>query len=181
VLSGIESLTSLQAGQPDIPTLGKKDVKIAPEGFHDIMPEEGITIGFGEGIAEEVRKIVEEKCNDGKDFQGCIGAVHEAITKTDLNTHTKRFVLLTAGTVALAMPWLAVIVVVAAIGISLWAGSNTPAKVHLPHEDDGPLAQIQTLGDDVSEITFAMGDKDEAEVVATVTITPTPAPAPSSV
>jgi hypothetical protein len=127
-----------------------------------------------------VRKIVEEKCKDNKNVQVCIGEVHQILAKTELNTHTKRFILLSAGAVAvLVQSVISAIIVLGAISGVILSESNKQAKVHLPHEENGPLAQIGDLGDDVSEIAFSTGNGDEVDVVATVTITPTPTPTPN--
>ncbi|KAF2444647.1 hypothetical protein P171DRAFT_279562 [Karstenula rhodostoma CBS 690.94] len=169
-----------RAGYPDVATLDSREVNIAPDGFHDDIPQEGLTFGLGPEIAAEMKKIVEENCKDRKDLQVCIEKVHDTLTNTQLNTHSKRFVLLTAGTVAAVVPW--IIPVIAVVGIVAWALASEdgkPAKVYLPHEKNGPLAQIETLGDDVDYVAFSIGEGDEANVVANVTITLTPTPTPN--
>lgn len=120
-----------------------------------------------------------ENCKDGKNLKVCIEKVHQSLAETQLNIHSKRFILLTAGAVATLLPWIIPVVVVAgAVGWGLALSNNAPAKVHLPYEDNGPLAQIENLGDNISEVAFAIGEGEEAHVVVTVTVTPTPIPTP---
>jgi len=180
MLLKLVKLNSIQAPHPDAPNLGKRDVTIAPDGFHETIPEEGITIGLGEEIAEEIGKIVEEKCKDNKNMHICIEEVRRALETTQLSTHTKRFILLTAGAVAFLIEWvIPAIIVIGSVGGGLLLNDKKESKVHLPHEENGPLAQIETLKDDVSGIAFATGTGDDTDVVATVTITQTPTPIPN--
>ncbi|KAL1592775.1 hypothetical protein SLS60_011191 [Paraconiothyrium brasiliense] len=168
------------AGYPDVTTPNAREVNIGPDGFHDTIPQEGLTFGLGPEITAEMKKIVEENCKDNKNLQVCIEKVHDTLTNTQLNTHSKRFLLLTAGAVAVAVPWIiAAIIVVSKIALTWALADGETGKLHLPHEDNGPLAQIETLGDDVDYVAFSTGEGDNANVVANVTITPTPAPMPN--
>lgn len=169
-----------KANDPDVPNVGKREVNIAPEGFHDEIPENGITIGLGEEISHDVRKIVEENCKDSKNLHICIEKVHQTLSETHLNTHTKRFILLTAGTVALILQWaVTAVITLGAVGGALAIDSYKQSKVHLTYEDVAPIAQLDDIGD-ASEIAFATGSGDDIRIVATVTVTPTPTPTPDA-
>ncbi|KAF1848132.1 uncharacterized protein K460DRAFT_308071 [Cucurbitaria berberidis CBS 394.84] len=68
---------------------------VYPTGSYNEFPKEGITIGFGPDLRKQIKETMIQNCKD-KPRQDCRNSVIPILQNTDVTTHTKRFVVISA-------------------------------------------------------------------------------------
>jgi hypothetical protein len=138
-----------------------------PQGFYDDFPKDGVTVVFGPDLKQRIKDAIGNDCQSNP--TSCRERLIPIIQNTDVNTHTKRFVMVTAfvvGEVVMALSYL-----LAAGAGAAWLVTDVPA-VRLSYSD---LAQLHDIGHTDSVVI----DQGEGTTPTTGTV-PTMSEAPTS-
>jgi hypothetical protein len=141
-----------QCNNPLFPQENLKDpepsgdkLQIYPQGIYDDFPKDGVTVVFGPDLKQRISVAIGNNCHT--DLTSCRERLMPILQNTDLHTHTKRFILITAfviGDVVASVSYLLSVAAAAAAGAGTgaWLASEVPA-VRLSYSD---LAQIHDSG-----------------------------------
>ncbi|KAF2826892.1 hypothetical protein CC86DRAFT_381953 [Ophiobolus disseminans] len=143
-------------------------VEIFPTGIFDEFPSDGITIAFGPDVHKQIENALARECKKGTYTTECQQALAPILHRTNLSTHTKRFILT-------ASVWItAILVAVVAAWVTQMvneANEKVPMNIKLNNKD---LAQIQTMSD--ASTFAAIGIGPGAWATATITVHPAATP-----
>jgi hypothetical protein len=137
-------------------------LQIFPTGIYDKFPNDGITIALGPDLRGQVQDAITKQCTNGGPTQECQNALASILQKTDMTTHTKRFV--TIGVLFAASGLIAVLAFLMAHA----SPAAAPSEVTF---DAGDLSQIHSLG---GVNTFAAVTSGASAPPATVVYQPAP-------
>jgi hypothetical protein len=115
-----------------------------PQGIYDDFPKDGVTVVFGPDLKQRIRDAIGNDCHT--DPTSCREKLMPILENTDVHTHAKRFILISAFLIAdvvVSLSWLLATAAGAATGAgAAWLASDVPA-LRLSYSD---LAQIHDLG-----------------------------------
>ncbi|KAF1836060.1 hypothetical protein BDW02DRAFT_596727 [Decorospora gaudefroyi] len=77
-------------------------IQIYPTGVYEGVPEDGITIAFGPKLREQIESIRSQKCKT-QQGEDCRHALSTAFSQTDISTHLKRYFILLAWAIGIAL------------------------------------------------------------------------------
>ncbi|KAJ4377484.1 hypothetical protein N0V83_000309 [Neocucurbitaria cava] len=117
-------------------------VQIYPTGIYDEFPKEGITMAFGPELRKQIKDTMLQNCKD-KSREQCRNALNPVLQRTDVTTHTKRFIAISAillGELLIAIA--AETLIIFGEGIYLHNTADVPKEIKFDH---GDLDQIQSM------------------------------------
>jgi hypothetical protein len=148
-----------------------------PQGIYDDFPKDGVTVVFGPDLKQRIKDAIGDDCQNNPG--SCRDRLMPVLQNTDVHTHAKRFILISAfliTDVVAALSYLLVAGSAAAAGAgAAWLASDVPA-VKLDYSD---LAQIHDLGK-VDKIVVEQGENATPTTIAVPAVTETPTPTGSA-
>ena len=117
-------------------------MQVYPTGIYDEFPKEGIIMAFGPDLRKQIKDTMVQSCKD-KPREECRNALNPLLQKTDITTHTKRFIAISAillGELLIAIA--AETLIIFGEGIYLHNTAEVPKEIKF---DRGNLAQIQSI------------------------------------
>jgi hypothetical protein len=149
-------------------------LQIYPQGIYDDFPKDGVTVVFGPDLKQRISVAIGNNCHT--DLTSCRERLMPILHNTDLHTHTKRFILITAfviGDVVASVSYLLSVAAAAAAGAGTgaWLASEVPA-VRLSYSD---LAQIHDLGK-ADKIAIQQGTDATPTIIVVPAMSEAPTP-----
>ncbi|KAF1962964.1 hypothetical protein CC80DRAFT_434319 [Byssothecium circinans] len=149
----------------------KDKLEMFPRGIYDGFPQDGVTIAFGPDLKQRIKDAMGNDCKT--DPEACRKRLTPVIHNTDIGTHSKRFILVSAFLVGAIVKVTVELLVTAAVVGTVWLAAENIPSVKYEYSD---LDQMHDMGD---SDTFAVKQGPAANP-STITIPDMPdAPTPT--